>query len=112
MFYCDIIEKCYDEILEIFIIKEFIVVFVILIKGCGKLFNVKVFVVMDFVFWGIDIFVVCYVIFYDVLYMMIDFIYCFGCVGCMGCCGCGIVLVGNDDRKDVVVDVKRSMFEG
>jgi ATP-dependent RNA helicase MRH4 len=108
----DTTEKRHDEILETFTTKEPIAVPAIPIKGRGKLSNVKVLVVTDLASRGIDTLAVRHVILYDVPHTTIDFIHRLGRAGRMGRRGRGIVLVGNDDRKDVVADVKRSMFEG
>jgi ATP-dependent RNA helicase MRH4 len=108
----DTTEKRHDEILETFTTKDTITVPATPIKGRGKLGNVKVLVVTDLASRGIDTLAVRHVILYDVPHTTIDFIHRLGRAGRMGRRGRGIVLVGNDDRKDVVADVKRSMFEG
>ena len=77
-----------------------------------RLDNVKVLVVTDLASRGIDTLAVRNVILYDVPHTTIDFIHRLGRAGRMGRRGRAIVLVGNDDRKDVVAEVKRSMFEG
>ncbi|KAH7329174.1 P-loop containing nucleoside triphosphate hydrolase protein [Stachybotrys elegans] len=77
-----------------------------------KLPNVKVLVVTDLASRGIDTVAVRHVVLYDVPHTTIDFIHRLGRAGRMGRRGRGIVLVGNDDRKDVVAEVKRSMFMG
>jgi ATP-dependent RNA helicase MRH4, mitochondrial len=77
-----------------------------------KLDNVKVLVVTDLASRGIDTLAVRHVILYDVPHTTIDFIHRLGRAGRMGRRGRGIVLAGNDDRKDVVAEVKRSMFMG
>jgi ATP-dependent RNA helicase MRH4, mitochondrial len=74
--------------------------------------NVKVLVVTDLASRGIDTLAVRHVILYDVPHTTIDFIHRLGRAGRMGRRGRGVVLVGNDDRKDVVAEVKRSMFMG
>lgn len=74
--------------------------------------NVKVLVVTDLASRGIDTLAVRHVILYDVPHTTIDFIHRLGRAGRMGRRGRGIVLVGNDDRKDVVAEVKNSMFMG
>ncbi|CAM1505543.1 Fc.00g111800.m01.CDS01 [Cosmosporella sp. VM-42] len=74
--------------------------------------NVKVLVVTDLASRGIDTLAVRHVILYDVPHTTIDFIHRLGRAGRMGRRGRGIVLVGNDDRKDVVAEVKTSMFMG
>ncbi|KAL6891433.1 P-loop containing nucleoside triphosphate hydrolase protein [Trichoderma longibrachiatum] len=75
-----------------------------------SLANVKVLVVTDLASRGIDTLAVRHVILYDVPHTTIDFIHRLGRAGRMGRRGRGIVLVGNDDRRDVVADVKKSMF--
>lgn len=74
--------------------------------------NVKVLVVTDLASRGIDTVAVRHVILYDVPHTTIDFIHRLGRAGRMGRRGRGIVLVGNDDRRDIVADVKKSMFMG
>ncbi|KAF7563826.1 hypothetical protein G7046_g331 [Stylonectria norvegica] len=74
--------------------------------------NVRVMVVTDLASRGIDTLAVRHVILYDVPHTTIDFIHRLGRAGRMGRRGRGIVLVGNDDRKDVVAEVKNSMFMG
>lgn len=74
--------------------------------------NVKVLVVTDLASRGIDTVAVRHVILYDVPHTTIDFIHRLGRAGRMGRRGRGVVLVGNDDRRDIVADVKRSMFMG
>lgn len=82
------------------------------LDGRRGLPNVKALVVTDLASRGIDTLAVRHVILYDVPHTTIDFIHRLGRAGRMGRRGRGIVLVGNDDRKDVVADVKRSMFMG
>lgn len=82
------------------------------VSGRRSLPNVKALVVTDLASRGIDTLAVRHVILYDVPHTTIDFIHRLGRAGRMGRRGRGIVLVGNDDRKDVVADVKRSMFMG
>ncbi|KAF5007817.1 hypothetical protein FDECE_5875 [Fusarium decemcellulare] len=77
-----------------------------------SLANVRVLVVTDLASRGIDTLAVRHVILYDVPHTTIDFIHRLGRAGRMGRRGRGIVLVGNDDRKDVVSEVKHSMFKG
>ncbi|RBR19070.1 uncharacterized protein FIESC28_05741 [Fusarium coffeatum] len=74
--------------------------------------NVRVLVVTDLASRGIDTLAVRHVILYHVPHTTIDFIHRLGRAGRMGRRGRGIVLVGNDDRKDVVAEVKNSMFKG
>lgn len=108
----DTTEKRHDELLQAFTTKDPIAVPATPMKGRGKLHNVKVLVVTDLASRGIDTLAVRHVILYDVPHTTIDFIHRLGRAGRMGRRGRGIVLVGNDDRKDVVADVKKSMFEG
>jgi ATP-dependent RNA helicase MRH4 len=61
---------------------------------------------------GIDTLAVRHVVLYDVPHTTIDFIHRLGRAGRMGRRGRGIVLVGKDDRRDVVSEVKESMFMG
>ncbi|KKA28329.1 hypothetical protein TD95_004534 [Thielaviopsis punctulata] len=82
------------------------------IKAGKSLPNVKVVVATDLMSRGIDTLAVRHVILYDVPHTTIDFIHRLGRAGRMGRRGRGIVLVGNDDRKDVVAEVKNSMFMG
>ncbi|KAL5612654.1 uncharacterized protein BROUX77_002810 [Berkeleyomyces rouxiae] len=82
------------------------------IKPGKSLPNVKVVVATDLMSRGIDTVAVRHVILYDVPHTTIDFIHRLGRAGRMGRRGRGIVLVGNDDRKDVVAEVKNSMFMG
>ncbi|KHN96219.1 ATP-dependent RNA helicase [Metarhizium album ARSEF 1941] len=77
-----------------------------------SLSNVKALVVTDLASRGIDTVAVRHVILHDVPHTTIDFIHRLGRAGRMGRRGRGIVLVGNDDRKDVVSEVKNSMFMG
>ncbi|KAL7923858.1 P-loop containing nucleoside triphosphate hydrolase protein [Trichoderma austrokoningii] len=66
--------------------------------------NVKALVVTDLASRGIDTLAVRHVILYDVPHTTIDFIHRLGRAGRMGRRGRGIVLVGNDDRRDVVAE--------
>ncbi|KAG5918743.1 hypothetical protein E4U61_001483 [Claviceps capensis] len=77
-----------------------------------SLTNVKVLVVTDLASRGIDTVAVKHVVLYDVPNSTIDFIHRLGRAGRMNRRGRGIVLAGNHDRKDVVAEVKRSMFMG
>ncbi|KAF4124200.1 ATP-dependent RNA helicase MRH4, mitochondrial [Geosmithia morbida] len=77
-----------------------------------RLHNVRALVVTDLASRGIDTLAVRHVILYDVPHTTIDFIHRLGRAGRMGRRGRGIVLSGNDDRKDIIAEVKRSMFMG
>jgi ATP-dependent RNA helicase MRH4 len=74
--------------------------------------NVKVMVTTDLGSRGIDTLAVRHVILYDVPHSTIDFIHRLGRTGRMGRRGRGIVLVGKNDRRDVVAEVKEGMFKG
>ncbi|KAK3902049.1 hypothetical protein C8A05DRAFT_34275 [Staphylotrichum tortipilum] len=74
--------------------------------------NTKVIVATDLASRGIDTLAVRHVVLYDVPHTTIDFIHRLGRAGRMGRRGRGIVLVGRDDRRDVVAEVKESMFMG
>lgn len=74
--------------------------------------NTKVIVATDLASRGIDTLAVRFVVLYDVPHTTIDFIHRLGRAGRMNRRGRGIVLVGKDDRRDVVAEVKESMFMG
>lgn len=80
--------------------------------GRRSLPNTKVVVATDLASRGIDTLAVRHVVLYDVPHTTIDFIHRLGRAGRMGRRGRGIVLVGKDDRRDVVAEVKESMFMG
>ncbi|KAJ4304446.1 RNA helicase [Collariella sp. IMI 366227] len=74
--------------------------------------NTKVIVATDLASRGIDTLAVRHVVLYDVPHTTIDFIHRLGRAGRMGRRGRGIVLVGKNDRRDVVAEVKESMYMG
>ncbi|KAL2164544.1 hypothetical protein VTH06DRAFT_3761 [Thermothelomyces fergusii] len=74
--------------------------------------NTKVIVATDLASRGIDTLAVRHVVLYDVPHTTIDFIHRLGRAGRMGRRGRGIVLVGKNDRRDVVAEVKETMFKG
>ncbi|KAK4106604.1 ATP-dependent RNA helicase mrh-4, mitochondrial [Parathielavia hyrcaniae] len=80
--------------------------------GTRHLPNTKVIVATDLASRGIDTLAVRHVVLYDVPHTTIDFIHRLGRAGRMGRRGRGVVLVGKDDRRDVVAEVKESMFMG
>ncbi|SPO02802.1 probable RNA helicase, mitochondrial [Cephalotrichum gorgonifer] len=80
--------------------------------GVRSLPNIKVVVATDLASRGIDTLAVRHVILYDIPHTTIDFIHRLGRAGRMGRRGKGIALVGNDDRRDIVAEVKGSMFMG
>ncbi|KAK2025573.1 DEAD/DEAH box helicase [Colletotrichum zoysiae] len=82
------------------------------VTGKRSLPNTKVIVATDLASRGIDTLAVRHVILYDVPHTTIDFIHRLGRAGRMGRRGRGIVLVGKDDKRDVVSEVKESMFMG
>ena len=77
-----------------------------------RLPNTKVIVATDLASRGIDTLAVRNVVLFDVPHTSIDFIHRLGRAGRMGRRGKGIVLVGKGDRRDVVKEVKESMFMG
>lgn len=81
-------------------------------KGGRSLPNTKVIVATDLASRGIDTLAVRHVILYDVPHTTIDFIHRLGRAGRMGRRGRGIVLVGKDDRRDIVAEVRESMYMG
>ncbi|KAI1929094.1 RNA helicase [Ophidiomyces ophidiicola] len=74
--------------------------------------STKVIVVTDLASRGIDTTLIRTVILYDVPHNTIDFVHRLGRLGRMGSRGRGIVLVGKHDRKDIVREVRESMFLG
>ncbi len=82
------------------------------IKGRRTLPNTKVIVATDLASRGIDTLAVRHVILYDVPHTTIDFIHRLGRAGRMGKRGRGVVLVGKDDRRDIVAEVRESMYMG
>ena len=104
-------EKRHGEILETFTTNEALTVQAPKFKE-NRISNVKALVVTDLASRGIDTLAVRHVILYDVPHTTIDFIHRLGRAGRMGRRGRGIVLAGNDDRKDVIAEVKKSMFMG
>lgn len=77
-----------------------------------KLANAQVVVTTDIWSRGIDTTPVRHVVLFDVPHTSIDFIHRLGRVGRMGRRGRGVVLVGRDDRKDIVKEVREGMFRG
>lgn len=80
--------------------------------GRRALPNTKVIVATDLASRGIDTLAVRHVILYDVPHTTIDFIHRLGRAGRMGRRGRGIVLVGRADRRDIVAEVRESMYMG
>lgn len=80
--------------------------------GSRALPNTKVIVATDLASRGIDTLAVRHVVLYDVPHTTIDFIHRLGRAGRMGRRGRGIVLVGKDDRRDIVAEVRESMYMG
>ena len=83
-----------------------------LARSSRSLPNTKVLVSTDLGSRGIDTVAVRHVILYDVPHSTIDFIHRLGRTGRMGRRGRGIVLVGKNDRKDVVREVREGMYKG
>jgi ATP-dependent RNA helicase MRH4, mitochondrial len=82
------------------------------VAGRRSLPNTKVIVATDLASRGIDTLAVRHVILYDVPHTTIDFIHRLGRAGRMGRRGRGVVLAGRDDRKDIIAEVRESMFMG
>lgn len=82
------------------------------VSGRRSLPNTKVMVATDLASRGIDTLAVRHVILYDVPHTTIDFIHRLGRAGRMGRRGRGVVLVGKDDRRDIVAEVRESMYMG
>jgi ATP-dependent RNA helicase MRH4 len=74
--------------------------------------NTKVLVMTDIGARGIDTVNVRNVVLYDVPHTTIDFIHRLGRTGRMGRRGKGVVLIGKDDRKDVVREIREGMYRG
>lgn len=74
--------------------------------------NAKVLVTTDLGSRGIDTLAVRHVILYDVPHSTVDFIHRLGRTGRMGRRGRGLVLVGKNDRRDIVREVRDGMFKG
>jgi ATP-dependent RNA helicase MRH4 len=74
--------------------------------------HTKVLVCTDIASRGIDTTAVRHVVLYDVPHTSIDFIHRLGRTGRMGRRGRGVVLVGKNDRKDVVREIREAMFRG
>jgi len=81
-------------------------------KAVRMLPNTKVLVCTDIASRGIDTTAVRHVVLYDVPHTSIDFIHRLGRTGRMGRRGRGVVLVGRNDRKDVVREIREAMFRG
>jgi ATP-dependent RNA helicase MRH4, mitochondrial len=82
------------------------------VNGRRTLGNTKVIVATDLASRGIDTMAVRHVVLYDVPHTTIDFIHRLGRAGRMGRRGRGIVIVGKDDRRDIIADVRESMYMG
>ncbi|KAI1168065.1 ATP-dependent RNA helicase mrh-4, mitochondrial [Nemania serpens] len=74
--------------------------------------NTKVIVATDLASRGIDTLAVRHVVLYDVPHTTIDFIHRLGRAGRMGRRGRGVVLLGKADRRDIVAEVRDSMYMG
>ncbi|KAI0408620.1 ATP-dependent RNA helicase [Xylaria palmicola] len=83
-----------------------------IVRGGRSLPNTKVIVATDLASRGIDTLAVRHVILYDVPHTTIDFIHRLGRAGRMGRRGRGIVLLSRDDRRDIVAEVRESMYMG
>lgn len=74
--------------------------------------DTRAIVTTDLTSRGIDTLGVKHVVLYDVPHTTIDFIHRLGRAGRMGRRGRACVLVGKDDRKDIVREVREGMFRG
>ena len=74
--------------------------------------NTKVIVMTDIGARGIDTVNVRNVVLYDVPHTTVDVIHRLGRTGRMGRRGKGVVLVGKDDRRDVVREIREGMYRG
>ncbi|KAI0180956.1 ATP-dependent RNA helicase mrh-4 [Hypoxylon sp. FL1284] len=74
--------------------------------------NAQVIVATDLASRGIDTLGVRHVILYDVPHTTIDFIHRLGRAGRMGRRGRGVVLAGSKDPRDIIAEVRDSMFMG
>jgi ATP-dependent RNA helicase MRH4, mitochondrial len=81
-------------------------------RGARSLPNTKVIVATDLASRGIDTLAVRHVVLYDVPHTTIDFIHRLGRAGRMNRRGRGVVLVGKGDRRDIVAEVRESMYMG
>ena len=82
------------------------------VTATRHLANTKVLVSTDLGSRGIDTLAVKHVLLYDVPHTTIDFIHRLGRTGRMGRRGKGVVLVGKNDRKDIVREVREGMYKG
>lgn len=105
-------EQRQSDMLKYFTSREKLTLPVTALQKKRKLGHIKVLVATDLASRGIDTLAVRHVILYDVPHTTIDFIHRLGRAGRMGRRGRGIVLVGKGDRRDVVAEVKESMFRG
>lgn len=81
-------------------------------KPTRHLPNTKVLVATDLASRGIDTLAVRHVVLYDVPHTTIDFVHRLGRMGRMNRRGRGIVLMGRDDRKDIIREVREAMHKG
>ena len=81
-------------------------------KQTRHLPNTKVLVATDLASRGIDTLAVRHVVLYDVPHTTIDFVHRLGRMGRMNRRGRGIVLMGRDDRKDIIREVREAMHKG
>lgn len=81
-------------------------------RAARHLDNTKVLVTTDLGSRGVDTMAVRHVILYDVPHTTIDFVHRLGRMGRMNRRGRGIVLMGRDDRKDIIREVREAMHRG
>ncbi|KIV80226.1 hypothetical protein PV11_07741 [Exophiala sideris] len=81
-------------------------------KPTRHLPDTKVLVTTDLGSRGVDTMAVRHVVLYDVPHTTIDFVHRLGRMGRMNRRGRGIVLMGRDDRKDIIREVREAMHKG
>lgn len=81
-------------------------------KPTRHLPNTKVLVATDLGSRGVDTLAVRHVVLYDVPHTTVDFVHRLGRMGRMNRRGRGIVLMGRDDRKDIIREVREAMHKG
>ncbi|KAK5045790.1 hypothetical protein LTR84_008883 [Exophiala bonariae] len=74
--------------------------------------NTKVLVTTDLGSRGVDTLAVRHVVLYDVPHTTVDFVHRLGRMGRLNRRGRGVVLMGRDDRKDIIREVREAMHKG
>lgn len=81
-------------------------------KPTRHLPNTKVLVTTDLGSRGVDTLAVRHVVLYDVPHTTVDFVHRLGRMGRLNRRGRGVVLMGRDDRKDIIREVREAMHKG